>query len=121
MTINSIIEGLERKLFSAIKNGDLETLDALLHQDLIFNLPTGESISKVADLETYRSGKLVIKNITASDQIINVIEDVAVVAVTIKLEADFDGHSANGNYRYLRIWKKFEDGWKIIGGSCCMM
>lgn len=121
MNIKAQIEELERKLFLAMKEIDLDTLEELLHHDLIFNLPTGVSINKEADLETYRSGKMIVKNIVPADQVINIIEDVAVVAVTIKLEADFDEHSINGDYRYLRIWKKVDDGWKIIGGSCCMI
>lgn len=121
MTTKAIIEKLERKLLLAIKDIDLDILDELLHHDLIFNLPTGVSIDKVTDLETYRSGKMVVKNILASNQIINELENVAIVAVTIKLEATFDGHSVDGDYRYLRVWKKFDDGWKVIGGSCTLM
>lgn len=121
MNIKTEIEELERKLLSAIKNVDLDTLEELLHHDLIFNSPTGASINREDDLETYRSGKMIVKNIVATDQTINIIEGVAVVAVTIQLEANFDKHSINGNYRYLRVWKKLDDGWKIIGGSCCMI
>jgi hypothetical protein len=31
------------------------------------------------------------------------------------------GHPIEGRFRYIRIWKQFEDGWKVLGGACSML
>lgn len=108
----------EIELLTAIKNADVSLLEKMLHDDLLFNLPTGNTITKEFDLNSYRSGKMKIDSIEASDQIINIIGDTAVVAVTISLKGAFDNNLINGAFRYIRVWKQFDENLKVIAGSC---
>ncbi|RZL04595.1 MAG: nuclear transport factor 2 family protein, partial [Pedobacter sp.] len=48
----------EDKLYVAIKEGNITQLDELLHDNLLFILPSGETITKQVDLDVYRSGAL---------------------------------------------------------------
>jgi len=112
------IVNAEIELLTAIKNSDVLALDKILHDDLLFNLPTGQTITKEFDLNTYRSGKMNIHALEASDQIINIIGDTAVVAVIISLKGAFDNNPINGVFRYIRVWKQFSEGLKVIAGSC---
>ena len=82
MKKDSIINA-EKTLLSAMKNCDLAKLDELLHQDLLFNIPNGQTITKAMDLETYGSGNMNIEEITASDQKINIIENTAIDSSSI--------------------------------------
>lgn len=116
MKIESIVNA-EIELLMAIKTADVATLDKLLHDDLLFNLPNGQTITKEFDLESYRSGKMKIEVIEASDQIIKIIDDLAVVAVTVMLKGTFDGTIFNGVFRYNRVWKQFDESLKVIAGS----
>jgi hypothetical protein len=112
-----IIEN-ERRLLEAIKNNDHALLDDLLHDDLLFTIPTGQTITKAMDLETYRSGKVSINSISSSEQTINLIDPTAIVAVTIEIRGKYLDHSLDGKFRYLRVWKFSDDQWKVIAGSC---
>jgi hypothetical protein len=109
----------EDRLLTAIQNGDIEDLDLLLHEDLLFNLPNGVTITKDMDMETYTSGNLVVNSILPSEQQINLINDnIAVVSVKIELKAVYTSQSIEGIFRYLRVWKLFDQEWKVIAGSC---
>lgn len=108
----------EIELLAAIKKADVSVLEKILHDDLLFNLPDGNTITKEFDLDSYRSGKMKIDSLEASDQIINIIGDSAVVAVTVSLKGTFDNNPVKGVFRYIRVWKQFEDNLKVIAGSC---
>ena len=113
-----VIVNAEIELLTAIKNADVPVLEKMLHDDLLFNLPDGNTITKEIDLNSYRSGKMKVESLEASDQIIHIIEDTAVVAVTVSLKGVFDNHPVNGVFRYVRVWKQFEENVKVIAGSC---
>lgn len=120
MNIDKVVNA-EIELLTAIKNADIAVLDKLLHDDLLFNLPDGNIITKEFDLETYRSGKMKIESVEASDQIINIIDDSAVVTVTVSLKGTYDNTVINGVLRYIRVWKKSDDTLKVIAGSCIQL
>ncbi|MWB93404.1 DUF4440 domain-containing protein [Flavobacterium sp. GA093] len=117
MRIEDVVNA-EIELLTAIKMSDVATLEKILHTDLLFNLPDGNTITKELDLDSYRSGKIKIHLIEASNQLIRIIEDCAVVSVTILLKGTYDNHPIDGVFRYIRTWKQFDDGLKVIAGSC---
>jgi ketosteroid isomerase-like protein len=117
MTKDEQINECENRLLEALKIGDIEVIDELLHDDLIFNIPTGQTISKAMDIENYRSGLMTVYDISTTDQIIKTIEDISIVAVTIQLKAKYADQVIDGKFKYLRIWKLFDNSWKVIAGS----
>ena len=117
MTIEDEIIILEEKLIAAIKEGNITVLDELLHDDLVFNIPNGLTISKSMDLENYSSGVMKVYDIGTTDRIVKSIDDFSTVAVTVHLKAKYGDQTIDGKYRYLRVWKLFDNSWKIIAGS----
>lgn len=115
------IEELENQLLDAMLNANVETLNRLIHPNLLFNSAMGQTITKEMDLESYRSGLMIVNSITASDQQINIIEDTAVVAVTIDINAKYGVQDISGKVRFLRVWKKIESRYQIIAGSSVML
>ncbi|WP_240903082.1 nuclear transport factor 2 family protein [Sphingobacterium sp. SGG-5] len=116
ITENNIIEQ-ENKLYSAIKEANVPLLDELLHNDLLFILPSGEVITKEADLDTYRDGALKVDELFPKVENLNIIDDMAVITLTMKLKGRFNNVPFEVDYRYIRFWKKFEKGIKVVGGS----
>jgi len=114
----SVIEAQEQALLSAIRRQDVAQLDLLLHEDLLFTLPTGQTITKADDMDSYRAGHMVIKSLQAGQQQIQLIGAAAVVAVTVTLEGTYQGQPLVGTYRYLRVWQQHQDAWRVIAGSC---
>ncbi|BDD11404.1 hypothetical protein FUAX_38360 (plasmid) [Fulvitalea axinellae] len=111
-----IIE-LEGRLAEAMIKSDINTLDYLLHDDLLFVIPTGQTVTKEMDLSNFRSGNLNIKNITSNNQQVRLIKNCAIVSVEIDLEGSFLEEEIKGKFKYIRIWKSFDDTWKVIGGA----
>jgi hypothetical protein len=121
MNVKDQIVENENRLLEAMIECNLTVLDELLHEDLLFNIPNGVTVTKAVDLDNYRSGNMTISSILSSDQIVKVIDDTAVVALNLTLEGKYGEQSLDGKYRYLRVWKLFDTSWKVIAGSCVSM
>lgn len=117
MTQETQIIECENRLLEAMKTSDIQVLDELLHNDLVFNIPTGQTITKAADIENYKSGMMVVSEIKASNQIIKLIDETALVTLTIYLKAKYGNQIVDGKFKYLRVWKLFNNKWKVIAGS----
>jgi Domain of unknown function (DUF4440) len=107
----------EENLLEAMKTSNVELLDKLLHEELLFNGPNGETTTKAMDLQNYRSGNINLHTVEPSDRMLSAIADNVVVAVTVEIKGNYLGQEINGKFRYLRVWKLFENNWKVIAGS----
>ena len=114
--IEQIVEN-EIRLLNAMKASDVKTLDELLHDDLIFNIPTGQTITKSMDMENYQLGIMKVSEILVSDQIIKSFDQITTVAMTLHLKARYAEQVVDGKFSYLRVWKLFDNSWKVIAGS----
>jgi ketosteroid isomerase-like protein len=111
------IQHHESQLLAALKGNDIATLNALLHENLLFNIPNGQTITKTMDLEDYRSGNVRIDQALATQLSTQIFGDTAIVAVTVSLVGSYYGQQMDGEYRYLRVWKKIGAQLQVIGGS----
>lgn len=111
------IINLENQLLEAIRKHDTSFLEKKLHDDLLFMIPSGSVITKEMDLASHRSGEMVVEEIRSEIEQINTIEDVVVVTVVYDTKGSMLGNPIQGKFRYIRFWKQFPDGMKIIGGS----
>lgn len=109
---------LEEKLIKGISTSDVSFLETILHDDLLFLAPNGQVITKAIDLASHRSGDMVVEKITSAIEDIKLINDTAIVVMVYDTRGTMLGNPIEGKFRYIRIWKKFNDGIKVIGGSC---
>lgn len=107
----------EKELLQAMRQGDIEKLETLIHDDVLFILPSGQAITKEMDLAVYRSGDFSLLEIKADIEQINIIGDTAVATIVKELRGSMSGQEFSGRFRYIRIWKKTENQWQVIGGS----
>jgi hypothetical protein len=107
----------EKNLLEAMKTNNVELLDKLLHDDLLFNGPTGETATKAMDLKNYLSGNINLHTVQSSDQMLSMVGDDVVVAVTVEIKGNYLGQEIDGKFRYLRVWKLFGNNWQVITGS----
>jgi len=112
-----LIFTLESQLATAIQQGDLETLDALLHDDLLFVIPTGHLVRKEDDLQNFRSGTLQLEEVRIADHEFRDFGETVISSLVTSLSGTFAGGEIKGDFRYTRVWKKFGGDWKVIGGS----
>jgi hypothetical protein len=116
-TLLAEVMASEARLLDAMRRSDADTLDALLHDGLLFNGPTGETAGKALDLKNYRSGNITLQVVDASDRHVSIVDDDVIVAVTVEIRGRYMGQDIDGKFRYLRVWKRFDGGLKVIAGS----
>lgn len=113
-----IISKIENQLLQAMLAHDVNALDLLLHDDLLFITPDGQTITKAMDLDVHRKGLMVIEKISTNIENIHVIEDLAVVTLIMDTKGKMMNMPIEGKFRYIRVWRKFADGVKVVAGSC---
>ena len=109
---------LEHALIKAISTSDLQSLDKILHDDLRFLAPNGQVITKAMDLASHKAGEMVVDEIKPTIEEIKIVEDTAIVVIVYDTKGMMLGNPIEGRFRYIRIWKRFSDSLKVIGGSC---
>lgn len=109
---------LEAALRAAQLGADVEALDRLISEELLFTGPDGRLATKAEDLEAYRSGAIRMREHAPEElRISRISADVAVVALRTRLTVEVSGQLVSGVYRYTRIWGRKQGGpFRIVGG-----
>lgn len=115
--MESVIIKLEEELRLAMLHNDVKKLDELIDDSLVFTTPNGGVVTKQMDLDAHRAKIQTMTSMSASEQIIQTYESCAVVSVKMEIEGMYNETSISGSYRYLRVWSKINDRYKVIAGS----
>lgn len=113
---NEIIEK-EEELRQAMLKSDVEALNNLIEDSLVFVSPNGQVATKQMDIEAHKTKIQVLTELTPSNQQVVIQNDAVIVTVEMKLSGSFLKEDISGNYRYLRVWAKKDGTWKVIAGS----
>jgi ketosteroid isomerase-like protein len=120
--IETRIRECEARLYAAMLASDVSELDSLISDDLLFAGPTGELATKAMDLELHRTGGTRFHEFVPKELEIRVWSDRFVLAsAKVFLSVTSLGNAFAGDYRYMRIWRKGNNGWQIVGGSLSAM
>ena len=106
----------EASLRRAQLEGDVETLDRLVDESLMFTGPDGAVYGKADDLDAHRHGWVRITRLEPSDERMQRFGDVAVVGVRMQMAGSFRGADFAGAFRYTRVWCLRSEGWRIVAG-----
>ena len=112
------IVALESELRSAQLAGDVNVLDKLIADELLFTGPDGSVGTKAQDLAAHRSGAIRFRAHEPEElRIRRVGADVAVTALRARLVVDVGGTLSDGIYRYTRVWARERGSeWRVVGG-----
>ncbi len=110
----AVILALEERLDAAMRAGNVEALDELLAEDLMFTGNHGQRVSKANDLALHRRRDLVFEQLRASDRTVRLLADAAVVAVRLDLAGRQGGRRFEGAFRFTRVWARREGRWQLV-------
>lgn len=108
---------LEEELRRAMLSSDVEKLDELIDESLVFITPDGQIATKQMDLEFHRNKIQKMSELNQQEQQIQIFDNTAIVMVIADINGVFGEIAIKGKFRYLRVWSKINDNWKIIAGS----
>jgi ketosteroid isomerase-like protein len=105
---------LESRRYRAMCEADVETLDQLLADSLVYTHSYGGADSKVSYLGGMRARKWVYRSIERPIEDIQVHGDCAVVTGQVKIELLSEGKPKTLNSRFTNVWVKGPKGWQMV-------
>jgi hypothetical protein len=95
---------------------DVDALDRLIDDDLMFTALDGSVVGKQEDLDAHRARRLRLTRMEPSERRVQRFGPIAVVNVRMEHEGTWDGAPVGGPLRYTRVWIERPGGWRIIAG-----
>lgn len=108
---------LEEELRLAMLTGNVDKLNSLISDSLIFIAPQGEIVTKQMDLDVQKNKIQKMSELIPSEQQIMVNDNCAIVTVKMKITGTFNNIDISGNYRYIRTWQNINNYWQIVSGA----
>ncbi len=112
------IKHAEEQLRSAMLAGDVERLDDLIDDALVFVTPAGALVRKDEDVDNHRSGALKLTRMDPRELFVELFgEDIGVATVLVDLEGSLGETTFAGTFRYVRTWRRSQGTWRVIAGA----
>lgn len=109
----------EEMLRSAMLSNNIELLEELLSDELIFVNHLGQWLSKEEDINVHRSKSLDIAGLEVLEQEVKLFQELAVTVTKVALNGALaTGESIGGEYSYTRVWKDVEGKLKVVSCHC---
>ena len=105
----------EEALRLAMLTSDVEALDVLIADDLIFVGPSGEVFNKQDDLAMHRSGRQKLTLAERESVGVTVQGNEAATSIAAQLSGSIDGGALAGRFRYCRFCTRTGTSWQFLG------
>ncbi|HHV7523015.1 TPA: nuclear transport factor 2 family protein [Burkholderia orbicola] len=119
--IRTVIEPSETALRAAMLANDVEALDALLDDDLVFTVPTGQVISKEDDLAAHRAKLLRLDTLDVIEMRASAVDEMILTTTRAALAGRFDGAAFTGTFAYTRLWRRSGAHWRVVAGHASLV
>jgi ketosteroid isomerase-like protein len=112
------IRDVERQLQQAMVKNDVQALERLIHDDLVFIDVEGNVQGKRDDIDSHASGAMVQTAVEfVEEPVMQLHGETAVVAVKAHVKAQLQGNPVEALCRYLRVWLFQDERWQILSGG----
>ncbi len=112
------IHKLEINLIEAIKTSDIDFIENVLHDNLLFLAPDGQLVTKEMDLDSHKSKQMTVEILIPKFETCKIVGDTAISVVVYNAKGTMLGEPISGLFRYIRNWKIINDSIKIVSGAC---
>ena len=110
----TLIQSLEDRRHQAMFAGDVETLDRLLSDRLIYTHSSGRTDSKASYIRSIKEGALRYRKIEPQEPDVEIYADTALVADRASLDVWISGARRSVTICYLSVWIKDGNGWQLV-------
>jgi ketosteroid isomerase-like protein len=99
---------------AALIAGNVEALDRLCADDLVFVHANGHQDGKTGFLEQTRSGHIRYRSIVRKTTNVTVSGTVAIVYASVGVEVTMNGEQRASHVRYMSVWTNGTGEWKLL-------
>ena len=112
------IRAAEQQLQEAMVKNDIQALERLLHDELVFIDVEGNVQGKRDDISSHASGAVVQTAVEfVEEPVMQLHGETAVVAIKAYVHVLLQGNPVEALCRYLRVWLFQDEHWQIISGT----
>lgn len=113
----------ERRLQKAQLAGDVDVLDELLHDELVFVGAGGAKLTKAEDLATHRdtSRPLVLDELDESDLTVQLWGDTGITRATLDVAGRAEGAPFRAQVVYTRTWIHRDGRWTVVAAHASVV
>ena len=108
------IEKLQTELVQAFLNNEVGVLDKYYADDYVSIPANGTLLTKIQELENYKSGRVRYNSIAVRESAIRTYGDTAVVNVLLSVKVTNNGQQYTGDLRNTRVWVKRDGVWRVV-------
>jgi hypothetical protein len=112
--IENEVTQLSKSLFNWEVKNNIDSIDNLLHDQLIVVNSKGETLSKSQYLATFKSGTMTHNSIEIEESKTTISNNTAVVAGKGVFNITAGGNNMIRNLSYIETFIKTKDGWKLL-------
>jgi ketosteroid isomerase-like protein len=111
------IADVEDALLAAMRASDVDALDELIADRLVFTLPDGSTIGKKDDVEAHRSGRTRFLRIDERSRSIRDVPEGVATELTAEVELEDGDRQVTSTLTWRRTWMLVGGHWKVVEGS----
>ncbi len=108
------IKALEHQRLEAMGRNDIDALDGLLSEKLLYLHSTGDRDAKDAYLAQMRQGSMVYREVRPHVPEVHILGDTAVLFGHIDADVTRNGNDRTLDYDYLAVWAKADGRWQFF-------
>lgn len=108
------VEALEDRRYAAMLAADIDTLDELLHDDVIYAHSTGGMDSKDVYLAALRDKVTIYKAVERREQSVRVSGDIALVFNHVEIDAEHKGADLHLDNLMCAVWTREAGVWRLL-------
>ncbi len=112
--IESEVNQLSKSLFNWEVKNNIDSIDNLLHEQLIVVNSKGETLSKLQYLATFKSGTMTHNSIEIEESKTTILNNTAIVAGKGIFNITAGGNNMIRHLSYIETYIKTKDGWKLL-------
>ena len=108
------IDAQMAEIYHAFLRHDVAALDGLFADDFTFSDPAGPVVDKARWLRDIASGELRFESIEVTEPEFRHLGDRVVVLGEATLRARYTKSNYTGRFRYMGVYSKLDDCWKLV-------
>ena len=112
--VENEVTNLSKSLFNWEIHNNIDSIDDLLHSQLVVVNSKGETLSKLKYLATFKSGTMTHNSIEIEESKTTVLNNTAIVAGKGVFNITASGNNVIRHLSYLETFVKTKDGWKLF-------